>query len=71
MYWMIACTAVYERQYHDGQIDAGHYTPGILAEEMKVTLPEVQYATGMAWNELNTFEANGKILKKEGNFAGR
>lgn len=62
--------SVYERQYHDGQIDAGHYTPGILSDEMKITLPEVEYATGMAWNTLNTFEANEKILKEDGNHAG-
>jgi len=61
---------VFERQYHDGQIDAGYYTPGVLPDEMKITLPEVQYATGMAWNELNTFEANEKIMKEEGNYAG-
>lgn len=61
---------VFERQYHDGQIDAGYYTPGMLADEMKMTLPEVQYATGMAWNELSTFEANNKIMKKEGNYVG-
>ncbi|MBA4055511.1 MAG: hypothetical protein C0490_12420, partial [Marivirga sp.] len=61
---------IYERQYHDGQIDAGYYTPGLLAEEMKIVFPEVQYASGMAWNELNTFEANEKILKQNGNHAG-
>ena len=26
--------------------------------------------SGMAWNELNTFEANEKILKEDGNYAG-
>lgn len=61
---------VYERQYHDGQIDAGYYTPGLLADELKTKLPDVRYATGMAWNELNTFEANEKTLKHEGNHAG-
>ncbi|HEY4656011.1 MAG TPA: ABC transporter permease, partial [Cyclobacteriaceae bacterium] len=62
--------SVFERQYHDGQIDAGHYTPGILADELKQTMAEVRYATGMAWNEENTFYANNKILKQEGNYAG-
>ncbi len=61
---------VYERQYHDGQIDAGYYTPGLLAGELKATLPEVEYAASMAWNELNTFEANDKILKEDGSYAG-
>jgi putative ABC transport system permease protein len=62
--------SIYERQYHDGQIDAGYYTPGLLSGELKIIFPEVHYATGMAWNELNTFEANGKILKENGNCAG-
>jgi len=62
--------SIYERQYHDGQVGAGHYTPGILAQEMKLKFPEIEYATGMAWNELGTFEANDKILKEEGDFGG-
>ncbi|HWA35585.1 MAG TPA: FtsX-like permease family protein, partial [Cyclobacteriaceae bacterium] len=49
---------------------AGHYTPGILGEEMKLKLPEVKYAANMAWNENSTFEVGDKILKEEGNFAG-
>lgn len=61
---------IYERQYHDGQIDAGYYTPGLLADEMKIVLPEVEYASGMAWNELETFEVDEKILKQSGNHAG-
>src|SRR5882672_4850752 len=62
--------SVYERQNHDGVIKAFHGTPGIMADEMKRVLPEVQYATNYAWNTLSTFEANGKIMKKEGNHAG-
>lgn len=62
--------ALYERQFHDGIIDAGYYTPGLLAEEMKATLPEVQYAANIAWINLETFEAGNKILKEQGTFAG-
>jgi putative ABC transport system permease protein len=62
--------SVFERQYHDGKIEAGHNTPGILADEMKLKFPEVQFASAMAWNELSTFEGNDKILKEEGNSAG-
>jgi predicted permease len=61
---------VFERQYHDGIVDAGYNTPGVLADEMKVTLPEVALATPLAWNQLNTFEANNKILKQTGNYTG-
>jgi putative ABC transport system permease protein len=60
--------SVYETQHHDGQIDAGHYTPGLLAEELKTLYPEVRYSTGMAWSKQNTFEANKKIMKERGDF---
>jgi ABC-type antimicrobial peptide transport system permease subunit len=63
--------SVFERQYRDGRVDAFHGTPGILADEMKKVLPEIQYATNYAWNELSTFEANNKIIKEEGNYAGQ
>ena len=63
--------SVYERQNHDGQWSAFHGSPGIMADEMKRVLPEVQYATNYAWNELSTFEANNKILKENGNHAGQ
>src|SRR5215212_7035443 len=63
--------SVYERQNHDGQWLAFHGSPGIMADEMKRVLPEVQYAINYAWNELSTFEANNKIIKENGNHAGQ
>src|SRR5258706_4937214 len=42
-----------------------------MADEMKRVLPEVQYATNYAWNDLSTFEANNKIIKEDGNYAGQ
>ena len=63
--------SVYERQNHDGQISADHQSPGLMADEMKSVLPEVQYATNYSWNDLNTFEANNKIIKENGNYAGQ
>ena len=63
--------SIFERQYRDGEISAFHGTPGVLADEIKKVMPEVQYATNYAWNELSTFEANNKILKQEGNYAGQ
>ncbi len=62
--------SVFERQFRDDGINAFHGTPGVLADEMKRVLPEVQYATNTAWNDLSTFEANDKIIKENGNFAG-
>ena len=57
--------SVFERQYRDGEVGAFHGGPGVMADEMKKVLPEVEYATNYAWNELKTFEANNKIIKKE------
>jgi putative ABC transport system permease protein len=62
--------SVYEKQNHDGVITAGHQSPGILADEMKKVLPEVQYAVNAGWNDLSTFEANNKIIKEDGTYAG-
>jgi putative ABC transport system permease protein len=62
--------SVYERQNHDGQWYAFHGTPAVMADEMKRVLPEVKYATNYSWNELATFEANNKIIKERGNYAG-
>jgi putative ABC transport system permease protein len=62
--------SVYERQYIEGAVNAFFGGPGVMADEMKRVLPEVQYASNFAWNILSTFEANGKIMKKEGNYTG-
>src|ERR1700759_560165 len=63
--------SVFERQYRDGGVNAFVGGPGIMADEMKRVLPEVQYASNYAWNELSTFEANNKIIKENGNNAGQ
>src|ERR1700730_6877729 len=62
--------SVYERQFYDNKIDAFHSTPGVLADEMKKVLPDVQYASGYAWNDLSTFQVGDKIMKERGNHAG-
>jgi ABC-type antimicrobial peptide transport system permease subunit len=65
---------VYERWYHDGKVEASYPTQGLLAEELKKVIPEVQYASGLEYasapGSLNTFEVNGKINKMQGCFAG-
>ena len=63
--------SVFERRYNDGKINAGYATQGLMADEMKRVFPEVQYATGTAWSQQSTFEANNKIIKEQGNFAGQ
>jgi len=65
---------VYERQYYDGKVDAGYSTQGLLAEELKRNIPEVQYASAMDYasppSTSNTFEAGQKVNKMQGYFAG-
>jgi len=61
---------IYERQYYDNKIDAIYSTPGLMSDEMKRVLPDIQYATGFAWNNTNTFQVGDKIQKEEGNHAG-
>src|SRR5438552_15590175 len=40
---------VYERNYFDGKITADYPTQGLLAEELKRVVPEVQYASGFEY----------------------
>src|SRR6478609_446580 len=65
---------VYERNYFDGKIDASYPTQGLLAEELKRVVPEVQYASSLDYaaqaGSGNTFEAGNKINKMQGSFAG-
>ena len=63
--------SVLERQYYDGKIEAFHGTPGVLAEELKVKMPEVQYAANMAWPDKETFASGDKIISQQGIAAGK
>jgi putative ABC transport system permease protein len=62
--------SIYERQYYDSKIDAGGYTPGLLPEEMKKVLPEVELSTGFTWSEKTTWQVGDKILNEQGRNAG-
>ena len=61
---------IFEKQFYDGKTEATYSTPGVMADELKRVLPGVQYASGYAKTNTNTFEANGKIIKEAGNYAG-
>jgi putative ABC transport system permease protein len=61
---------VFERHYYDGKVEASFPTQGMMADELKKAIPEIQYASGLEWSSTNTFEANNKINKMEGCFAG-
>ena len=63
--------SVYEQQFRDGEVNAFFGGPGVMADEMKRVLPEVQYAANYSWIQQTTFEANNKIVKEKGTFAGQ
>lgn len=58
-------------EYSGGEITFGGYdTPGLLGDELKVSIPEVEYSCGYSWTSHHTFAVDDKILKSAGNFAG-
>lgn len=65
---------VYERQYYDGKVEASYPTQGLLADELKRVIPEIRYASGLEYaaspGTLSTFEAETRINKMSGFFAG-
>lgn len=61
---------IISREYIDGTV-AGYYdTPGLLGEELKKVMPEVEFACNFSSKGLYTFAVGDKRLKYEGNFAG-
>jgi predicted permease len=63
--------AIYQRQHTGGVLKMQYTNQGVMADEMKRMLPEVQYASGVTSSETNTFEGNNKILKEDGIYAGQ
>ena len=65
---------VYERNYYDGKVIANYPTQGLLAEELKRVIPEIQYASGFEYaaapGSESTFKVDEKIAKMNGMFAG-
>jgi putative ABC transport system permease protein len=61
---------IYERAYFDKKVEGGYGTQAILADELKKIIPDVQYATGFAWNQDHTFQVGDKVLKLNGTYAG-
>lgn len=61
---------VYERSTFDGKTEGMYNTQGLLAQELKNVIPEVEYASGLESNGTATFEAGDRIGKMTGSFAG-
>lgn len=62
---------IYEHQFSGGKLQVQPNTPGIMADEMKRVLPDVQYASGFTnFDGQNTFQVGDKIIKEDGGYAG-
>jgi putative ABC transport system permease protein len=57
---------MYENETVDGKMFSGYWTPGLLAQELKKSIPDVQYATDMMSHDGTDFEAADKRLKENG-----
>ncbi|WP_298477431.1 ABC transporter permease [uncultured Maribacter sp.] len=61
---------VTSREYTGNEIFDSYDTPGLLAEELKDKIPEIEYGCNIGWNSYHTFSSNEKTLKLKGNYAG-
>ena len=65
---------VYERWISNGKTDASYPTQGLLADELKKVIPEIEYTAATDYaaapGTQSTFEANNKVNKNSGKFAG-
>ena len=60
---------VYEQQHFDNKVNGQYYTPGVLAAELKRTIPEVQLATNAVFYDEHNFKVGDKIIKLKGGSA--
>jgi len=61
---------IIQRAYADKRMGIGYYTPGLLGQELKRQIPEVQYAVNYStWGNLSTFQAGDKIIRENGEYA--
>lgn len=61
---------VVSREYVDNEVNGSYDTPGLLGEELKRVMPEVEFACNYAWDDYYTFSTGDKKIKLNGNFAG-
>lgn len=62
--------SVFERQYYDNKVFGQYGTPGLLPDELKKQIPEIEAVTGIAYGGDNTFKVGDKVLKMSGTSAG-
>lgn len=60
---------VYKSDFYNHTVTGTYEMPGILADELKNTYADIQYATNMGFGESSTFQAGDKVVKMNGNSA--
>jgi putative ABC transport system permease protein len=58
--------AVYEREFTEGKVNGGLWTQGILANELKRTVPQIKYASGFDGELSATFGVGEKFITMKG-----
>lgn len=61
---------IISREYIDGTVTGYYDTPGLLGEELKKVMPEIEFSCNFSSKSLYTFSVGDEKLKYEGNFAG-
>jgi ABC-type antimicrobial peptide transport system permease subunit len=61
---------IVSREYVDNEINGTYDTPGLLGEELKRVMPDVEFACNYSWGNYQTLSAGEKRIKVDGNFAG-
>ncbi|RRB11910.1 FtsX-like permease family protein [Larkinella knui] len=61
---------IYMREFFSGKLQGVIWTPGPLAEELKKSIPEIQYSTPYEWVSDQTFSVGTKINKQATNTVG-
>ena len=60
---------IYMREYFSGKVQGVIWTPGVLAEELKKSVPEIEMTTPFSWTIQQTFSVGNKIHKQATNWA--
>jgi putative ABC transport system permease protein len=60
---------VYERVFSEGRVETEHWTPGLLATELRRKIPGIQYASGFWSAQDIRFSAGEKSIIEKGAFA--
>ena len=62
--------AVTSVEYSGSEMNGSYDTPGLLGEELKKVIPEVEYACNTAWTSYHNFAVGDEKMVVPGNFAG-